>query len=327
MASNVTTIPSNMVITSSISTIMLNNVSKLSNPNLVCYRLELLSFQPTPQGRIAVITTSILGAIVSVVATAMNFLTLYVLYQFPNLRSATNSLLVLLAMIDLLVGGAAIPLSIAARVTESMKIHVCWLQILYSFSAFLLTPLFAFAICFISIDRYIAVFYPIAYRHPRLRRKYVIAMPIVALAWLIFISLLTSFVGPMNVKVFRACIGGLLICFIFFVSCCYLKTARGLKVQCRAITDQSNAAVAARRNQTLKLQFKLMTTLVSVFLACYFPKLISVTASMMGISFENFYITTQWSDLSVFLNSAINPSLYMWRIKDLRRAILTVVRR
>ena len=323
MASNATTIASNIANMSSIVTTISSNLSEGSNSHNVCYRLELLSFQPTQQGMISVILSSILGAIISVVATTMNTLTLYVLYLFPNLQSTTNLLLVSLSVLDLLVGGTAIPFSIAARVAESMKIHMCWLQSLSTFSTFLLTPFSVFAICFITIDRYIALFYPNSYRQPRLRRIYLIAMSIVASVWLAFISLLTYFVGLLNTKVLRACIAGLLICFLLFVSFCYLKIARRLKVHCKT-TDQSAATIAVPRNQALKRQFKVMTTLVSVFLACHFPKLITMMMIVMGTSFEIVYIATQWSDLSVYLNSALNPFMYMWRIQEIRRAILTV---
>ena len=254
----------------------------------------------------------------------MNTLTLYVLYQFPNLRSLTNLLLVSLSVTDLLVGIAAVPLSIAARVTETMKINLCWLQSLSTFTSCFLAPYSAFDISLIGIDRYIAVFYPIAYRQPRLRHKYVKVKLTVTLIWLTLVSLLTYYDGALNKKVIRACVVGLLMCFFILIMFCYRTTARRLKVQSNRVTDQSIASIAARKNQRLTHQFKVMTALVCVFLACYIPKLITVIITMMGTSFEISFIATQWSDLSAFLNSALNPFLYMWRIKDIRRAILAV---
>ena len=326
MASINTSVPSNITITSSIVTTMSSNISKIPNSNLVCYRLGLHLLHPTLHGMTSLISSSILGAIISVVATSMNTLTLYVWYQFPNLRSLTNLLLVSLSVTDLLVGIAAVPLSIAARVTETMKIHLCWLQSLSTFISILLAPFSAFVISFIGIDRYIAVFYPNAYRQPHMRRKYVKAMFTVASIWLILVSLLSYVDEQLNKSVIRACVVGLLICYFALITFCYLKTARWLKMHSNRIADQSTASFATRRNQQLKHQFKVMTILVSVFLACYIPKLITVIITMMGTSFEISNVATQWSDLSVFLNSALNPFLYMWRIKDLRRAVLTVTR-
>lgn len=68
-----------------------------------------------------------------------------------------------------------------------------------------------------------------------------------------------------------------------------------------------------------------VTWVTFIFFMCYLPNLaVMIAYTMVGysVTLKTFYV---WSDTLVFLNSSINPGVYCWRNKGLRKAVLKFV--
>ena len=61
-----------------------------------------------------------------------------------------------------------------------------------------------------------------------------------------------------------------------------------------------------------------------VLITCYFPMYIILT--LHGISYRKLQVVRNFVITLVFMNSAINPFLYCWRIRELRVAVVKTAR-
>ena len=114
----------------------------------------------------------------------------------------------------------------------------------------------------------------------------------------------------------------------------YLITSANFYVRIYQIVLKHRSQIQHREpgNQQLSVgqlssQKKLIGSALSTFVfyictvTCYLPRFISLT-----LTDTNTYKKTAWilTDTLIFLNSAINPLLYCWRLPDLRAAVVRV---
>ena len=59
-------------------------------------------------------------------------------------------------------------------------------------------------------------------------------------------------------------------------------------------------------------------------LACYLPY--SVVSGMKALTGDTLYISVGFTATLIFLNSSLNPALYLWRIREVRQAVKETIR-
>ena len=91
-------------------------------------------------------------------------------------------------------------------------------------------------------------------------------------------------------------------------------------VQC---TDSTNVGHTIHM---VRLQKSAMNTFVFyIFLIlCYFP--MYILSTLHGISLLNWITEWDFAHTVVFMNSSINPTLYCWRLRELRAAVAKTLR-
>ncbi|XP_070832698.1 trace amine-associated receptor 7f-like [Chaetodon trifascialis] len=272
--------------------------------------------------------------IISLVTVVLNLLVIISISHFRQLHTPTNLLLLSLAVTDFLLGLVVLP-------SEIFRSRNCWF--LGDIMCVLLNSLslsISFAsianIVLISIDRYVAICYPLLYAS-RITTKRVQAC--VCLCWLysfVYNSLLTkddlAQPGKLN-----SCSGicllvidntpGIVDFTVTFIvpitAIIFLYTRVFLVVVSQALAMHSQTAVVSlsvtvkTKKSELKAA-KALGTVVAVFLMCFFPY---HCATLLQDTTDSFQI----SFIILCINPCLNPMIYALFYSWFRKAIRVIV--
>ena len=237
------------------------------------------------------------------------------------LQNTSNMLLIVLSVSDILVGALAQPIAIIRAIMEIHGTHNCLLFDISRFIYIFCSGLSFLTIIVITQDRYIAIYYPL--RYPVIFSKRNVKIVLFGCG-MILIALLVCRV--------------LLRLEIFFLIICSLTFYTTLS----ALVVYGRILLAARRQ---KLQIQIMvrstrpyrptislheikTTQVMVYvfgamILCYYPgTCFWIYSAYHGYTLESLYTIVPYIELSIFLNSAINPVTYLLRSQTIRGAFL-----
>ena len=268
----------------------------------------------------AAIINCSLNALLILFAITGNSLVIATILKTPSLRSPSTTLLCGLAVSDLLVGIVVQPLYITKQLKKDdillwplyFMSYGCWGVSLWTMTA-------------ISLDRFVALHYHMRYVVLVTSRRIVCLM---VTAWLIIF---------LSFGIFRwnrqLC---LIIASIFIVSCLLTTSLSymGIFIVVRRhqlqIHAQHRAVQSSNTSSNLNvMQIKRSTINTFIFyiflVLCYLPMLILL--SIFGIYGENLLEDFKPIFTVLFMNSCINPILYCWRMRDLRKAVLKTGRR
>ena len=259
---------------------------------------------------VPLILTAILG----------NALVLTAILTTPSLRSHSMIMLCNLAIADFLVGLITQPFYIVKELTENRLLDILWDTVAYSFCGVSLLIITA-----ISVDRFLALHYHMRYSTivTILRVRYMIA-----LVWFInFLSSVFYFSNDFIYHFVIAVITGICLIVstfsyvgIYRIVCRHRLQihAQQEAVQCSSAEDELNYA---RIKQSALNTFIFYIILVM----CYLPMYILLT--LHGLSQKPWPTEWNFATTLVFANSSINPLLFCWRLRELRKAAVKTARR
>lgn len=244
-----------------------------------------------------------------------NSLTLSAILRTPSLRSPSNIFMCSLAISDLLVGIIVQPVYIAYELKQEPPLTFA-INVLFSFTGVVsLCTMTA-----ISVDRFMALQFHLRYQCLMTEKR---AMYTSLSLWLF--GILSSFVTLWNKTIMFAFLAvGIAIC-IFISTFSYTRIY--------LIVRQHQFQIRAQQ-QALQLPMNLVRTkrsAISTFIyyicmiLCYTPmfSFMSIVAIRPGLSG---LMVWKVGNTFVFMNSSINPILFCWRVRVLRRAVLKLVR-
>ena len=273
----------------------------------------------------SVIIISILNALLIPICIAGNVLVLAAVWRNPSLRTPSTILLCSLAVSDLFVGFLVLPVYIAtARFILSGSSSD---SRLYQARIFLIIQLCGVSldtVTAISVDRYLALRYHMRYPNLMTSKR---AMYVVATFWCknFILSLLSIWkrntillVGVVHIAL-----------YLFISSITYNAIYRIVRHHQHQIHAQQQAVQSMNAEQNLKIQAKKRAANTFIYyicmLLCYFPVAVS---SLIWVTYkEHWNIRWYFADTFMFMNSAINPFLYIWRNREIRRAVLKILRK
>ncbi|XP_036438742.1 trace amine-associated receptor 13c-like [Colossoma macropomum] len=263
-----------------------------------------------------------------------NLLIIISVCHFKQLHTPTNMLILSLAVSDFLVGASVLP------VVLIRNIESCWIFrrvfcICFQLSSYFLTSSSIYNIALIAVDRYFALSNPFLYT----KTVSVKTMCIVVLCdWLAllsynlalqyfnlpFVNLITcpgdcfllldevwSLVDLLFTFVFPFAVIIILYTQIFIIAKKHVTAIRDLNAQTR--TSKNIAEAKSERKAA-----KVVTILVSVFLACLLPYFIyTVLGNVVQIEFESMQPVV----MLLYFNSAINPIIYALFYPWFRRCV------
>ena len=273
----------------------------------------------------SVIIISVLNALLIPICIAGNVLVLAAVWRNPSLRTPSTILLCSLAVSDLFVSFLVLPVyvAIACFILSGSSSH----SRLSQASVFLLIQLCCVSLetmTAISLDRYLALRYHMRYPNMMTSRR---ATCVAATFWCknVILSLLSIWKENtilLVVVVFVA------LCF-FISSITYSAIYRIVRHHQHQIQAQQQAVQSMNAEQNLKVQAKKHAANTFIYYICmvlyYSP---AVVSALIYVTYrEHWNIRWYFSDTILFTNSAINPFLYCWRNRELREAVLKIVRK
>ena len=253
-----------------------------------------------------------------IISISANSLVLAAMLTTPSLRSPSTVFLCCLTISDILVGFIAQPVYIATELERA--------PLLYG-AMFALTSLACgVSVCtmaVISVDRYLALHYHMTYPHIMTEKR---ALYITLTVWLT--GALVSCINLWNKSLFFYVTAvGIGVCItistISYVKIFLIVRQHQLQIQVQhqAVQNLSTA------NRTLHLNKSAINTFIyfMFMILCYSP----LFASMLILAIYQKHETEAWNfaDTISFMNSSINPVLYCWRLRELRTAVLKILRK
>ncbi|XP_074608781.1 adenosine receptor A2a-like [Acropora palmata] len=268
--------------------------------------------------QVIIIANCVVNLALAFVAIFGNALVLYGVWKTPSLRSPSILLLCGLASTDFSVGFIAQPIFIARSFVDlfsrSVSLKLIFIKI-YDMIGLCLCAISLAMMTGISIDRLIAIHKPLQYpsivTSSRVTRI-LVAIWIVTIFWQQppsfgrseFCSLLSVHMHAIIYKVMR-------------------RHRLQIHSQIQAFDDRN-----ARTIRIISLRKSAFNAYVLfiVLVICYCPYLVVCIVSIIGKAGElklGFLLSTT----VVFLNSALNPILYCWRIREVRLVVLRTFRK
>lgn len=273
--------------------------------------------------RTLVIVNCILNVPLILIWIVGNALVLIAASKSRRIRSSSMEILSSLAFSDLLVGIIAQPLFLAHQFTKESFLNSLMVLIVYPICGVSLWTLTA-----ISVDRFLALHFHMRYATLVTTTRVKISIAFIwlynfvssALYYLVpfiyfFIMTLTTVICILNF-------------FLAYLGIYFIVRHHQLQIHAQQQTVESKD-VAGNVNgiSMARLKKSAMNTFVFFifFVICYLPMYALLTFAIS----KRAQWTTEYdfSITVVFLNSAINPFLFCWRLQELRRNVLKTLRK
>nr|XP_046229323.1 trace amine-associated receptor 1-like [Scatophagus argus] len=293
-----------------------------------CHKRENVSDILTSPPSTACILLYIFLGSVSVVTVCGNLLVIISISYFKQLHTPTNSLILSLAVADLLVGVVVFPFTMEYTLTFCMYHNDLFCKIQHSFDAILSTSSIL-NLCCISIDRYYAVCQPLTYAT---KINVCVVVIMILVSWGVSVLVAIGFViaGLNHEKCGEMCfvlpanILGPIFSFylpVIIMLCIYLKIFLVAQRQARSIQSiKSGAAVSKMERKATKT----LAIVMGVFLMCWSPFFLCFTSQHLShvsvpvVVFE----ALNWLALS---NSMLNPFIYAFFYSWFRSAFRMII--
>lgn len=259
-----------------------------------------------------------------------NVLVILAVWKTPSLQTPSNGLLLSLATSDLAVGLLAQPSFSAWRISQiagNLEVH-CVAGVMSESFGWLLAGVSLFTITAISCERFLAVHLHLRYHNIVTRRG---IAKVVLSFWLIWILITVLRFFVVNRKILRIIAVNFLvltssIMFIAYIMIYRLVRRHQMQIQQQCFTRSPDDG----RNKTIDMvRYKRSTItmlyILGLFLFCYFPFLcVMIVEIAIGETLQT-KAAYLYTVTSIFINSALNPLIYCWRMMEIRIAIQKII--
>ena len=262
--------------------------------------------------------------LLAITSTLGNTVIFAALYKESCLHPPSKILLRSLALTDFLAGILVEPLFVASLITvQYEKINFCYYVYRISFfTGLLLVFVSLLTLTAVSVDRLLALLLGIRYRQVVTFKRVLL---VVIWFWILTIGLCLAGILKDRIVTYYSSIA-VPSCLVISV-CCYAKIYQKLRHQNRIHVhqEQPNGHAPLNIERYRKTVSSALWVLFSV-LACYLPLCIVIAlVAVKGVTLSLIVAWTFSSTLALF-NSTLNPILYCWKMRDVRRAVIETIR-
>ena len=275
------------------------------------------------------IVNCVFNAFLSCTAIMFNILTIHAIRKTSSLPKPLKTLLTCLAVSDLGVGLFCQPFYMALLIMALQQTNAgcvantAFLSILGVFCSASFLSIVA-----LSVDRFVAVQFHLRYQQTVTHKRVLVT---VILIWLFsaFTPLLYLWINPDIIHVMYAINGMVSLAGMSLV---YLKIyliVRRHKIQIHAQLQQVGHNSGMANIASLSKSAINMFYVYLAFLLCYCPHFCAIIAVIIYIHGTRSVINDCLIfTLSVILvNSTINPIVYCWKMRNIRRSVVNIIRR
>ncbi|XP_061391039.1 uncharacterized protein LOC133326398 [Musca vetustissima] len=337
--------------------------------------LPFAPFQPTRKTTTDEISTelnvpyAVFEILVAICAVIGNLMVIVVFHRERKLRRRTNYYIVSLAIADFLVGSLGVPFAILASIGLPTNLHAC----LFTMSLLVvLCTISIFCLVAVSVDRYWAILYPMAYsRNVRTRT----AIVIISMCWLAgaIVGFLPLFGWHAAVDTNQACLFVEVmdynyLVFLYFATIItpallmmafYAHIYKVIIKQVRQIVTMNPMGDTSRRSSTAQIHnnngssitgrgpchggtmlrvlgaarkrdvkaTQNLSIIVLFFMICWIPLYTINCIQAFCPTCSIHPKLTLFCIILSHLNSAVNPILYAYHLKDFRLAMKNLILR
>ena len=287
------------------------------------------------------LTKSTLYSAAALVTTVLNSLILISIWKTPSLHKPSYILIASLALSDLLVGAIGDPLELTyniANLKEWSMDNFCPVLksskgVIYALAAISLLTL-----TFISLDRLLAVKKLNKYQSVVTKKRVLLVL---VTCWITACGISATLLGYLNLNSqnFTALllflgIGALVL--VLCISVCYSMAFYSLRKITLVSPSVQNAEAVARQSSNIdvaKYRKSLVTMfVVFIFTILFYTPFVSAMVTAFVLRYKGFphsdtlATCVSAAEFILLLNSAVNPLLYLWRIRDIRETVKTTVK-
>ncbi|XP_044172356.1 lysophosphatidic acid receptor 3-like [Acropora millepora] len=280
---------------------------------------EALQFHPTEL--VALIIQIIITTTACPFTILLNILVISAVKKTPHLQSKPNILLACLAATDAFIGLTAQPSSILVEVFRliDMKSLAVKIQQYFHNGALLAGIINSLLhLMLVTFERLVAIKFTTQYPFV-ITEKYIKIS--VAIFWIVALcSWALMYTAPFIAKV----IGGPLVpsCVIFITISYVILYRETLRHKKRIKTEQipqQEVEIFLRQNKALKTTVYVVGSLVLCFMPSY-SLFLSVAVEWLTLKNSIYFVS--FCRVIIMLNSLLNPLIYFWRDKEMRRLVL-----
>lgn len=276
------------------------------------------------------ISTLAVNSLFSITAVIANAFIAHVIYRTPSLQTPSSVLLCCLALSDFVTGLMTQPSFVAYKISEltGNATSACIGRVIHWVAGFTCTGVSVMTIASIAIDKFLAL-------HLHLRYEQIVTnfqlAKVILFIWLCcaFIGIYVIFIHSDKYWTFIPL--PMLLVSLFVTAVCYFQIFRIVRCHQRQIRA-TERRVSQQKTSTIDLKnYKksalTMAYVVILFICSNVPFLIAmVVRVVMGYN-SNVKLAYEIGGTVMYINSTLNPVLYLVRMKDVRRAAFTLIRR
>ena len=263
----------------------------------------------------------------SYTAIMLNVVTIYAIRKTSSLPDTLKTLLLNLAVTDVGVGLIVQP--------SYTSLLVKWLQqngedCNFRHAFVMISSIFCLAsfsgVVAVSADRFLAIHLHLRYQELVTHKRVVAAVISLWLLSVIFPVVVLGLLSDMySLMTFSLGLAGLVLTTLVYIRIYLTARRHKNQIQAAQVQDLTDYKEIARFTRLVKSAVGVFYVYL-VFLICYLPFLICLVATEINgssIPLKSWFI---FSLTFIFLSSSLNPVMYCWKIRHIRRAIMNILR-
>ena len=283
----------------------------------------VIPLQPNPENseveelRSTYIANCVLNSFLSYTAIILNIVTIHAIRKTSSLPKTLKTLLLSLAVSDVGVGLLGQPFYVSLVVEWLQQNNPgCITNIVFIFTVNVFSLVSLLGVVAVSVDRFLTIHLHLRYQELVTHKRVVV---VVILMWVMsaFLPLILVWIPFNNFVLVKLVLGvlGLVLTTVAYIRV-YLAVRRHQQV-----AENSEVANLISLVKSAVATFYIYL----VFLICYLPyftSLVFLNISSPSITSKRFLL---YSFTLMFLNSSLNPIVYSWKMRQIRRTIMEVL--
>ena len=272
--------------------------------------------------------TAIIGSVFCIVITVGNLMIVIAVVKDPlkKLRSPFNYFVVNLAAADLIVGIVTMPIGIYNHTLEYLKTKPDLLKKVFTVALFISLTASLLCLITLSVDRYIAITFPMKYRSNLTWRKCWIGSIII---WILSLSLPFIYIKVGYINYLMIYINTAVAVAAITLVMTYIRIYNFLRGQIQRMkeisrtTSNETKMLESKRTLQQKRVTRVFLWILVLFLICYIPATIIVYVLQFCTTChcESIHIMRDTTFYLLTVNSCMNPFVYALKNKHYRHAL------